>query len=70
MNVIPWKSDISQITDLSYIFRTSSFNGDLSKWDLSSCKDMNRMFSFSGFRNNSIKDWNVSNVDNMEFFIL
>lgn len=59
--------DVSQITDLSYVFAYSPYNGDLSKWDISNVKNMNRMFSYSKFHNDSISNWNVYNVENMEF---
>lgn len=54
--------DVSQIENLSYIFRDSLYNGDLSKWDVSNCKTMDRMFSYSEFNNDSICNWNISNL--------
>ena len=54
--------DVSQITNLNSIFKHSYYNGDLSKWNLSNCKYMNCMFQNSEFNNDSLKDWNVSNV--------
>ncbi len=59
--------DVSQIEDMTDIFRYSYYNGDLSKWDLSNCTVMFRMFCRSKFNNDSLKDWNVSNVKNFEF---
>lgn len=58
--------DVSQIENLSYIFRESMFNGDLSKWNVSNCKDMRLMFSYSDFNNDSIKFWDISNVINLD----
>ncbi len=59
--------DVSQITNISYLFYESLYNGDLSKWNVSNCKDMNCMFVRSSFNNDSLKDWDVSNVENMPY---
>ena len=53
--------DTSEITDMSYLFCVSKFNGDISKWDVSNVKDMRYMFCKSKF-NGDISKWNVSNV--------
>ena len=58
--------DISEITDMSSLFRHSSFDGDISKWDVSNVKDMSYMFSDSSF-NGDISRWDVSNVENMSY---
>ena len=56
--------DTSLITDMSYLFGQSPFNGDISKWDVSNVKYTHGMFGQSSF-NGDISNWNVSNVDNM-----
>jgi surface protein len=57
--------DVSQIKDMSYLFRNSKFNGDISKWDVSNVKNMEQMFAGSEF-NGDVSKWNVSKVINME----
>ena len=49
---------------MSNLFENSSFNGDISKWDVSNVKNMWYMFFGSKF-NGDISNWNVSNVEKM-----
>ena len=58
--------DTSLITDMSYMFSDSKFNGDISSWDVSNVTNMRCMFSNSKF-NGDISSWNVSNVTDMSF---
>ena len=57
--------DTSNITDMSYLFEYSDFNGNISNWDVSNVTDMEGMFADSNF-NGDISNWDVSNVTNME----
>ena len=43
--------DTSEITDMSYIFSYSSFNGDISEWDVSKVEDMGGMFDGCPLKN-------------------
>jgi surface protein len=54
----------SGITDMSNLFNSITFNGNISTWDVSNVTNMLRMFENSNF-NQPIGNWDVSNVTNM-----
>ena len=56
--------DVSGITDMSFLFCKSNFNGDISQWDVSKVENMELMFYRSEF-NGDISRWDVSNVMDM-----
>ena len=61
--------DTSEITDISALLCESSFNGDISNWDVSNVKYMNYVFCGSEFtgENGDISNWDVSNVKDMSY---
>ena len=73
--------DVSNITDMSYLFKggdpmkyfhghpvLSNFDGDISNWNVSNVTDMKYMFDdcqYTG-KNGDISDWKVYKVNDME----
>lgn len=58
--------DLSAVTTMSRMFfAASSFNDDLSSWDVSNIESMDAMFWGASVFNGNIDNWNVSSVTNM-----
>ncbi len=57
--------DLTGVTSLAEMFRNSSFNGDISNWDVSSVTNMSAMFLGATSFNSDISGWDVSSVTNM-----
>jgi surface protein len=51
---------------MSWMFKDSQFNGDISKWDVSNVTNMILMFEQSQF-NGDISKWNVSKMANVGY---
>ena len=56
--------NLSDVTNMSYMFYDSHFNGDLSGWDVSSVTYMYGMFWDASF-NGDLSGWDVSSVTHM-----
>ena len=54
-----------QVTDMSYLFMSSPFNGDIGYWNVSNVTNMDSMFRIASSFNQDIGDWDTSSVTNM-----
>ena len=54
------------LTDLSFLFRHTKINEDLSRWDTSDVTNMEWMFGGAKCFNQNISGWDVSKVTNMQ----
>ncbi|MDD4050071.1 MAG: BspA family leucine-rich repeat surface protein, partial [Candidatus ainarchaeum sp.] len=57
--------DVSNVTNMSSMFRCTRFNQPLNNWDVSNVTDMSSMFYNNYSFNQDISMWDVSNVTNM-----
>ena len=63
--------DLSRVTDTTYMFfNATSFDGDLSSWDVSGVTKMSGMFSDTTSFNGDISSWDVSRVTDMDSMFL
>ena len=54
---------MSNVTNMKNMFEYAhSFNGDISKWDVSNVTDMSKMFKYAESFNGDLSKWDVSNV--------
>jgi len=60
------KPNLKEVKTMKGMFIVSSFNQDISDWNVSGVTNMVNMFRLSGF-NNKLTNWDVSNVISMEF---
>ena len=51
---------------MSYLFEWSTFNDDISSWDVSSVTNMSFMFLGNAEFNQNISSWDVSSVQIMK----
>jgi surface protein len=59
--------DVSNVTEMSYMFSETKFNGDLSSWNVSKVTDMSSMFYQATQFNGDLSQWDVRNVTLMSF---
>lgn len=60
--------NLSLVTNMRDMFRdASSFNGDISSWDVSNVIDMGGVFRDASSFNGDISNWDVSNATNMVY---
>jgi hypothetical protein len=52
---------VDEVTDMSYLFYDTCFNGDISEWNVSNVVNMEGMFAGSRF-DGDLSKWDVSNV--------
>tara|TARA_Y100000992_G_C21240795_1_gene480599 strand:+ start:231 stop:599 length:369 start_codon:yes stop_codon:yes gene_type:complete len=57
--------NLSSATDITGMFKSTYFNGDIGSWDVSGVKNMKEMFRGDVSFNQDISDWNTSNVTDM-----
>ena len=55
--------DVSNVTDMSFLFKGVRFDGDISQWDVSNVTNMEGMFIDCKF-DGDISGWKVTNVTN------
>ena len=63
--------DVSQVTDMSYLFKDkSNFNDDISSWNVSKVTNMKFMFNSATAFNQDIGSWTVTQVTDMNAMFL
>ena len=58
--------NVSQVTDMSELFKDSSFNSDITNWNTSNVANMSAMF-YQATSFNQPLEWNTENVEDMSF---
>ena len=62
--------NVSIVTSIDSLFRSTPFNQDISNWDTSSCINMSKVFASTTAFNQDISGWTTSIVTNMsEMFV-
>jgi len=56
---------VGNVVDFTSMFQQSTFEDDLSRWDVSSGRYMNQMFAGAHYFNSNLDQWDVRNVQDM-----
>ena len=59
--------DTSEVKNMNYLFYNTTFNEDISNWNVENVTSMYAMFSFTNTFNKPLNRWNVGKVTNMGF---
>lgn len=59
--------DVSSLESLAGVFGISRFNGNISKWNVSKCKDFSGMFGSNAYFNQDISEWDMSSAENTSY---
>jgi Mycoplasma protein of unknown function, DUF285 len=62
--------NVSSVVDMAEIFQYSTFNGDISGWDVSNVNDFQYSFSGAGSFNHNLSPWNVSMVTSFNGMVI
>ncbi len=57
--------DVSNVSNMSELFKESQFNGDISNWEVNKVTDMSSMFKDNTVFDQDISSWHVNNVTTM-----
>ena len=60
--------DVSNVTNMSYMFYHSKFNQNISNWNVSNVTTMKYMFGRASNFNQNLSSWNTVNVTNCSLF--
>lgn len=61
--------DVSNVVDMSAIFQHSSFDGDISDWNVEKVETFHSAFGSAGSFNHDISQWNVSSAATFTFMV-
>ena len=62
--------DVTNVTNMSFLFSDTNFNDDISSWDVSNVTDMEGMFCQAKQFNQPLDHWDISQVREMSFMFV